>query len=216
MDRAQLIVLWVGLAVIVGMVMYPPWVPTTAYYSRFGERVRYSPIWRDPQSIEDRCDYGVMSFRRLFLQAVTVAGVTALLFITVKKAGNRPAGAVGRLHRARGHLAGVMRAVKPNRRQAIVLWIGGAAVVGAVLYPPWLRWTWGWEEATWRSVYYRPCWSGGWHKVAGTGIGAGSMQPGYIDVNALMLEIAGVLLIVIVLMVMFRSKTGRHKAESDT
>ncbi|HUW32222.1 MAG TPA: hypothetical protein VM223_11470, partial [Planctomycetota bacterium] len=202
---------------IVGMVSVPPWVPTTRYYSQFGERVRYGPIWRDPQSIEDRCDYGVISFRRLFLQAVAVAGVTALLFITVKNAGNRQR-AAGRLHRTRAclrKLAAVGRGLVPNRRQVIVLCIGGAAVVCAVLYPPWLTQTEWWNAEAVGPVYYAPCWSGGLHKVAGTDIGVGVMKPGYIDLNRLVMEI-GVLLVLIILMVAFMSKHGRRKAESDT
>ena len=109
MNRAQLVVLWAGLLLVVAMVIYPPWVPTTDAYRRVGERVRYCPIWRDPEKIcmeknyggglsltsdgEDRygnlIPYGTMSFRRLGLQVALVGGITGCLIVTLRSKNGR-------------------------------------------------------------------------------------------------------------------------------
>ncbi|HUW31641.1 MAG TPA: hypothetical protein VM223_08510 [Planctomycetota bacterium] len=94
MNRKQLIVLWIELAVIVGMVVFPPWIPTSEGYRSVGERVHYSPIWRDPEKIGgvvknyDRyreVAYGSVNYRRLVLQVAVVGGVVGCLIVTFRR-----------------------------------------------------------------------------------------------------------------------------------
>jgi len=109
-NRKQLVVLWIGLAVMVGMVLYPPWVPTAEVYRAVGERVRYCPIWIDPIRIgqewvvvrtgyEDgnwfnywgwrdpsgKIPYGSMNYRRLALQVAVVGGIAGCLIVTFRR-----------------------------------------------------------------------------------------------------------------------------------
>jgi len=86
MNRKPKICLWIGIAVIVAMGIYPPWLYTfTAQGVNSRENAGYNCILTPPQPKEDIAPYGIiLDIPRLCLQWVIIAIVTGGLIVTFK------------------------------------------------------------------------------------------------------------------------------------
>lgn len=75
--------MWVGVAVLVGMMLAPPWATAHTFRSGASSSLFYAPIWRPPLTTREMSVF--IDWSRLFAQVVGVVALTAAAVVTLRE-----------------------------------------------------------------------------------------------------------------------------------